>query len=162
MSEVKIARFVDMAACKSIFSDYSTFVLRSSKYYRRHYETGRGDKHDPYYQQLGDYAWYYENTFKKRGERYAHAVGQKKANPWGLYDMHGNISEWCQDGYDENYYDKKEGLNPRGPKADVSRVLCRGGNWISNSVACRSAARGMSPPFVRNVSYGFRVVISLD
>jgi len=62
---------------------------------------------------LGDYAWYRENTFNI-DEKYAHQVGLKKPNAFGLYDMHGNVYEWCHDYYEEDYYKQSPEQDPRG------------------------------------------------
>ena len=85
--------------------------------------------------QLKNNAW-----CKANSERKTHPVGQKPPNAWGLYDMHGNVAEWCHDVYAADYYPKKEGDNPRGPAAGDKRVL-RGGGWNSGEDGCRASAR---------------------
>ena len=89
---------------------------------------------------LGDYAWYDSNSGSK-----THPVGQKKANVWGIYDMHGNVWEWCSDWYDENYYSSSPTNNPKGPSSGSFRVV-RGGGWVGIADVCRSANRfGINP-----------------
>jgi formylglycine-generating enzyme required for sulfatase activity len=91
---------------------------------------------------LKQYAWFGENAGKK-----TQPVGQKKPNAWGLYDMHGNVAEWCNDVYEKQYYASAPAKNPRGPGDGKRRVL-RGGAWNSTAEACRSAARvGENPGF---------------
>ena len=109
---------------------------------------------------LRDYAWFHGNTFDA-GEQYAHQVGQKRANSFGLYDMHGNVYEWCSDWYDEDYYGKSPSVDPKGPTSGSSRVL-RGGSWGYNAQFCRSAYRYRSTPSYRHGSPGFRLVCELD
>ena len=70
--------------------------------------------------QLGRFAWFKDNASKK-----THPVGQKQPNSWGLYDMHGNVSEWCNDIYDESYYQKSPSENPTGP-AEGKQYILRG------------------------------------
>ncbi|MCK6622403.1 MAG: SUMF1/EgtB/PvdO family nonheme iron enzyme [Calditrichaceae bacterium] len=88
-------------------------------------------------------------------------VGSYPPNAWGLYDMHGNVYEWCQDWYDGKYYDvcKKQGVveNPTGPESGSYRVL-RGGSWFSNAQYCRSADRDNADPGDRLRYVGFRLV----
>jgi len=103
---------------------------------------------------LGDYAWYGSNSGGK-----THPVGQKKPNPWGLYDMHGNVWEWCADWYGD--YPKGAVTDPQGPAAGTSRVL-RGGSWHGNPNDCRSANRNRITPGYRHGDCGFRVVVSVS
>jgi len=83
-------------------------------------------------------------------------VGSYPPNAWGLYDMHGNVSEWCSDWYGKEYYGKSPGENPLGPSAGVWRVL-RGGGWFLNASYCRSAYRNGIQPTNQTTNYGFRV-----
>lgn len=95
------------------------------------YDFGSADK-------LRQYAWFAENS-----ERKTHPVGQKKPNRWGLHDLYGNVSQWCEDVYRADYYRESPAVDPLGPPSpgrDVKRVL-RGGNWKSSAEACRATYR---------------------
>lgn len=74
-----------------------------------------------------------------------HPVGQKEANAFGLFDMHGNVEQWCQDWYDEDYYQKSPLEDPVGPTQGTHRVF-RSGPWLSYAELCRSAYRNKSNP----------------
>lgn len=112
---------------------------------------------------LGGYAWYSLNSGGT-----THPVGQKAPNRWGLYDMHGNVWEWCEDFYHSSYAGApQDGSawtddptsvdlgNYNGP----ARVL-RGGSWRDEARICRSAYRNLHYPAIRNYNHGFRVVLS--
>jgi formylglycine-generating enzyme required for sulfatase activity len=101
---------------------------------------------------LGDYAWFDQNS---NGQ--TDPVGQKKPNAWGLYDMLGNVWEWCSDWYDE--YPKGAVSDPTGPIKGSVRVY-RGGSWSNVAVGCRSAYRRRSAPSLRGDHLGFRVALS--
>ena len=91
---------------------------------------------------LDDYGWYYDNSDDKYQK-----VGQKKPNPWGLHDMHGNVAEWVLDGYSPEGYKAfagKSWKNPIAPPKEVFRRVIRGGSWFDDADRLRSAARAFS------------------
>ena len=86
------------------------------------------------------------------------SVGSYRPNPWGLYDMHGNLYELCQDRYEKDYYESSPTDNPTGPTSGSNRVL-RGGSWRDFPAYCRSANRYKGSPNVGDFYLGFRVVL---
>ena len=105
---------------------------------------------------LSEYAW-----FQKNSGGTTHPVGQLEPNAWGLYDMHGNVHEWCSDWFDRNYYAASPVKSPEGPQKGLARAL-RGGDWGSEDWYCRCAIRSLSSPDRRSPRVGFRVVKMLD
>ena len=86
-------------------------------------------------------------------------LGVKKPNELGIYDMSGNLAEWCWDYYDKDYYKYSEYENPTGPKKGRVRIL-RGGSWIFNSIFAKTTYRLSDNPDTKNYHYGFRLVRS--
>ncbi|MDO4583366.1 MAG: SUMF1/EgtB/PvdO family nonheme iron enzyme [Planctomycetia bacterium] len=102
---------------------------------------------------LNEVGWYDENS-----DSTTHIVGQKKPNAWGLYDMHGNVWEWCQDWFDSGYYAESPTSDPEGPSSGARRVI-RGGGWSNFAKGCRSALRFSNTPTFRYIILGFRLVL---
>ena len=100
---------------------------------------------------LGEYAWYGENS-----DGMTHPVGQKKPNAWGLYDMHGNVWEWCQDWYDAAYYAKSPTDDPNCAGMESVHAI-RGGSWYFDAGYCRSAVRSEFERWYQGDFLGLRV-----
>jgi len=100
---------------------------------------------------LGLYAWYKQNS----GNR-PRPVRGKLANPWGLYDIYGNVCEWCYDRYGSGFYAQSSADNPRGPATGDTRVL-RGGSWDSDARQCTSSYRHKASPGYADVCFGYDV-----
>lgn len=122
--------------------------------------------------QIGDYAWFYDNSDEKYQQ-----VGQKKPNPWGLYDMHGNVCEWTLDHHDPAFYGKSAAKDPINAPTKVEPCVVRGGSWNDDPEKLRSAIRVGStndwkqqdPQVPQSIWYytdalfvGFRVVRPLE
>ena len=109
---------------------------------------------------VGDYAWYDKNSGSK-----THPVGLKNPNAWGLHDMSGNVSEWCEDPWHKSYENKPENIKNDGNITWSSNNkpyhVLRGGSWHDFSRKCRSANRGWDVANLRSYIFGFRLALSI-
>ena len=161
---------VEMVSWEDAQVFIATLNKKSGQQYRLPTEAeweyaARGGNQSKGYQYSGsndvkEVAWYDENSKGK-----THPVGGLKPNELGLFDLSGNVWEWCQDWYDEKYYEfcKKNGVvvNPVGPDEGVNRVL-RGGSWINDPQFCRAAYRNDYGPDSRIFSIGFRLALQVS
>jgi len=104
---------------------------------------------------LNEYAWYSENSVNE-----THPVGQKKPNSWGFYDMHGNVWEWVQDNWHENFNGAPSDGSAWEDENEVNRVS-RGGSWFCAAILCRSASRFRRDPENKISNMGFRLLREL-
>ena len=119
------------------------------------------------WRQLQFYAWSWNNVKDSEDDQRGHTVGTKRANPWGLHDMHGNVAEWVQDWYSgsiyNSYYQSSGyfGYDPQGPTSGRERVV-RGGSFVHPVGNLRSADRDKYPPDASDFSIGFRLVRNVE
>lgn len=118
----------------------------------------RGGKNKSYYKyagsnSVGDVAWYPDNSNSK-----THTVKSKKPNALGLYDMSGNVFEWCADWSSASYYGVSAVGDPKGPSSGTNRVV-RGGSYYNESAWCRVSRRGSKSADARHNNFGFRIVL---
>ncbi len=116
---------------------------------------GNKSKHTQYAgsNNLDEVAWYIDNSGKE-----THPVVQKKPNELGMYDMSGNVLEWCNDWFGDNYYSTTPSTDPQGPTSGSNRVL-RGGSWRGNASGCRLSFRSGSFLRIRQSVYGLRLAL---
>jgi formylglycine-generating enzyme required for sulfatase activity len=116
---------------------------------------------------ISEVAWFEDNSASKNAlksywrTRKTHPVGVKKANKLGIYDMSGNVKEWCNDWYDKSYYNQSSGLNPKGPKKGNNRVT-RGGSCESFYRDCLITKRSNKRPLLSYNDLGFRLLRRLS
>jgi formylglycine-generating enzyme len=101
---------------------------------------------------IDQYAWYFNNS-----EETVHEIGQKKANKLGLFDIYGNLWEWCDDYYSPDYYKKRNPKNPKGPEKGDYRVI-RGGSWTNKMEMMKISNRNALLPSSNKINIGFRIV----
>lgn len=108
---------------------------------------------------IDEYEWYQDNS-----NHQTHPVGMLKPNPWGLYDMLGNVMEWTQDRYDETYYDFSPSDDPPGPTEAPTEGdfrVYRGESWMMCSATIRPEIRGNATPDDSGSTIGFRIAVTL-
>lgn len=105
---------------------------------------------------LGQYAWYYANRLN-----HANSVAKKLPNAYGLFDMSGNVAEWCRDGWDATWYQRSPVEDPFVPPSSGDNII-RGGGWFSPPTDCRSAERTSKPQSLRIGHVGFRIIREIE
>jgi formylglycine-generating enzyme required for sulfatase activity len=151
-----------VAYCKWL-SEQTGSIYRLPTEAEWEYAARGGQHHDRYEysgsDDIGTVAWCNGAGGSGNGGNSTHPVGMRQPNSLGIYDMSGNVYEWCSDWYGEKYYGVSPQDNPKGPLNGERRVL-RGGSWINFATYCRVAFRYFYTPANRNCNDGFRVVAS--
>ena len=149
---------VSYSACKSFINKLNSltgqsFRLPTEAEWEFAARGGRSSRNSKYsgHSTIDNVAWYSRNS-----GRTTHPVKTKSPNELGLYDMSGNVWEWCNDWYDSDYYNNSTSSNPRGPQSGSCRVY-RGGGWECTPERCRVACRGYASPGNAESSLGFRL-----
>ncbi len=132
------------------------YACRAGNAGRYSFSSDSGISRESEEKELLDYAWFDTNS----GQR-THEVGGKRPNAWGLYDMHGNVSKWCMDLYDDNSYSRRPADDPT-EILDIVRRVYRGGGWDRPATAARSARRDRVKPEHSYGNLGFRVLLALS
>ena len=145
-------RFLDRLNKSSIGYDYRLATEAQWEYAARSGSAGKYCFGDLYGQILNNFCWYTLNSYNE-----THPVGQKERNLWGLYDVHGNVWEWCGDGYDKDYYHHSPKEDPPGHPSDKFKVI-RGGSWDTSAMNCRLDIRNSRPSEYGSTICGLRVV----
>jgi formylglycine-generating enzyme len=157
----------DCPVVKISWDDAQEFIRRVNKKYNKHYRlpteteweyAARGGLHSKNCMfsgsnNAGTVAWF------GRRNGTTHPVGQKEPNELGIYDMSGNVAEWCADWYGPEYYQGTvDNVNPKGPEKGDKRI-CRGGSYFDEDVACRVVDRGRYEPNTSQWNIGFRLAM---
>jgi formylglycine-generating enzyme required for sulfatase activity len=116
------------------------------------------NKHANYCEKSCEFDLSWKDKSHDDGYGFTAPVGSYKPNAWGLYDMHGNVYEWCRDWYDKSFYSRAKNVDPENTTRARYRVI-RGGSWFSFAQFCRAASRLRSFSDRRDYSGGFRVVV---